>query len=246
MDEIVDLVTRSLADETAAEFTERVDEQAMQLRRAIEAGEFDNQAFSVGLEIELYAINAEPDPPEPDEGEDSEAVSEEDLDDDLSGSGADGGSGASLDPDAGGSLESDGSLEPTEGESPDRDTDEAVEDADDAFGPGEGPSLDIDPDSPLADDEPETPNDIADGIQISEPARLDEILHAIETSGGDAIALGENIVENTLDDLHRDGFYVEPTCAVAPALLRKLQDADVLHPDHDVVVPLTGSGLKTL
>lgn len=97
-----------------------------------------------------------------------------------------------------------------------------------------------------ADGEPETPNDIADGIQISEPARSDEILHAIETSGGDAIALGENIVENTLDDLHRDGFYVEPTCAVAPALLRKLQDADVLKPDHDVVVPLTGSGLKTL
>ena len=65
MDEIVDLVTRSLADETAAAFTERVDEQAMRLRRAIEAGEFDNEAFSVGLEIELYAINAEPDPPWP-------------------------------------------------------------------------------------------------------------------------------------------------------------------------------------
>ncbi len=38
MDDIVDLVTRSLADDTAAEFTERVDEQAMQLRRAIEPG----------------------------------------------------------------------------------------------------------------------------------------------------------------------------------------------------------------
>jgi threonine synthase len=96
------------------------------------------------------------------------------------------------------------------------------------------------------DGEPETPNEIADGIQISEPARADEILHAIEASGGDAIALGENIVENTLDDLHRDGFYVEPSCAVAPALLRKLQNTNVLQDDHDVVVPLTGSGLKTL
>jgi threonine synthase len=96
------------------------------------------------------------------------------------------------------------------------------------------------------DDEPEVPNEIADGIQIREPARLDAILDAIEESGGDAIALGENIVENTLDDLHRDGFYVEPTCAVAPAALRKLQDAGVLSPGHDVVVPLTGSGLKTM
>jgi threonine synthase len=96
------------------------------------------------------------------------------------------------------------------------------------------------------DDDPDALNDIADGIQIREPARMDEIQHAIDASGGDAIALGENIVENTLDDLHRDGFYVEPTCAVAPAALRTLQDADVLHPDHDVVVPLTGSGLKTL
>ena len=79
MDDIVDLVTRSLADETAAEFTERVDEQAMRLRRAIEAGEFDNEAFSVGLEIELYAINAEPDPPEPDDAEDSEEATEEEA-----------------------------------------------------------------------------------------------------------------------------------------------------------------------
>ena len=178
MDDIVDLVTRSLADETAAEFTERVDEQAMQLRRAIEAGEFDNEAFSVGLEVELYAINAEPDPPEPDEAEDSEEVAEEDLDDDLSGSGeaawsgsldapADGG-GASLEPD-------EGSLEPTGDESPDGETAEAGDAAGDAFGPGEGPSLDIDPDSPLADDEPETPEEEAEpAVEPSVEEEADE------------------------------------------------------------------------
>ncbi|MEF8828621.1 MAG: hypothetical protein V5A49_06280 [Haloarcula sp.] len=175
MDEIVDLVTRSLADETAAAFTERVDEQAMRLRRAIEAGEFDNEAFSVGLEIELYAVNAEPDPPEPDGEEDSDGVAEEDLDDDLSGSGEAAWSGsldAPAEPEDGGgaSLEPNGdgaSLDPDEGDPPestgneplDRDTGEAAEEPDDAFGPGEGPSLDIDPDSPLAEDEPETPEE---------------------------------------------------------------------------------------
>jgi hypothetical protein len=174
MDDIVDLVTRSLADETAAEFTERVDEQAMQLRRAIEAGEFDNEAFSVGLEIELYAINAEPDPPEPDKDEDSEEVAEEDLDDDLSGSGeaawsgsleapaeSEDGGGASLEPSGGdgASLEpDDDSLEPAGNEPSDQSNGNA-DNGDDAFGPGEGPSLDIDPDSPLAEDEPETPEE---------------------------------------------------------------------------------------
>jgi len=178
MDDIVDLVTRSLADETAAEFTERVDEQAMRLRRAIEAGEFDNEAFSVGLEIELYAINAEPDPPEPDDEGDDETVAEEDLDDDLSGSSGaawsgsldapaepEDGAGASLEPDGDGASldpEEGDPLEPARDESLDQDTGEAADEPEDSFGPGEGPSLDIDPDSPLAEDEPETPEEEAE------------------------------------------------------------------------------------
>jgi len=178
MDDIVDLVTRSLADETAAEFTERVDEQAMRLRRAIEAGEFDNEAFSVGLEIELYAINAEPDPPEPDDEGDDETVAEEDLDDDLSGSSGaawsgsldapaepEDGAGASLEPDGDGASLDPGEgdpLEPAGDESLDQDTGEAADEPEDSFGPGEGPSLDIDPDSPLAEDEPETPEEEAE------------------------------------------------------------------------------------
>ncbi|RLN01694.1 hypothetical protein [Haloarcula sp. Atlit-7R] len=178
MDDIVDLVTRSLADETAAAFTERVDEQAMQLRRAIEAGEFDNEAFSVGLEIELYAINAEPDPPEPDDAEDSEETAEAGLNDDLSESGEAAWSGsldAPAEPEGGGdaSLEPNGdgaplapdegdSLEPAGNEPPDQNAAETADEPEDSFGPGEGPSLDIDPDSPLAEDEPETPEEEAE------------------------------------------------------------------------------------
>ncbi|WP_247002609.1 pyridoxal-phosphate dependent enzyme [Halosolutus gelatinilyticus] len=86
---------------------------------------------------------------------------------------------------------------------------------------------------------------IADGIKISAPARKDEILEAIDATNGDAIAIGSDPIETALDRLHRGGFYVEPTCAVAPAALRRYREADVLSED-DVVVPLTGSGLKTL
>ncbi|WP_257298102.1 pyridoxal-phosphate dependent enzyme [Haloarchaeobius sp. FL176] len=98
----------------------------------------------------------------------------------------------------------------------------------------------------VAEDEDDTENEIADGIQISEPARHDQLTAAIEDSGGDAIALGEHVVENTLDTLHRDGFYVEPTCAVAPAALTKYRELGVVEEDEDVVVALTGSGLTTL
>jgi threonine synthase len=88
-------------------------------------------------------------------------------------------------------------------------------------------------------------NDLADGIHIREPAREVEIREAIEATGGDAIAMGEEATDETLDRLHREGFYVEPTCAVAPAALERYRERGTLDPEADVVVALTGSGLKT-
>ncbi|MGM0388967.1 MAG: threonine synthase [Natrinema limicola] len=87
---------------------------------------------------------------------------------------------------------------------------------------------------------------IADGIQITEPARGTQILEAIEATDGDAIALGDDPIESALDRLHRNGFYVEPTCAVAPAALEQYRERGVIDDADDIVVPLTGSGLKTL
>jgi len=92
----------------------------------------------------------------------------------------------------------------------------------------------------------EAVNEIADGIQIREPVRKGEIVEAVEETDGTAIAVSGDAVELSLDRLHREGFYVEPTCAAAPAALRQLREVDVIGPDEDVVVPLTGSGLKTL
>lgn len=87
-------------------------------------------------------------------------------------------------------------------------------------------------------------NDVADGIQIREPVRGEEIHEAIAETGGDAIGIGETATERELDRLHRAGFYTEPTCAVAPAALWEYRERGVLDADEDVVVPLTGSGLK--
>ncbi|NGM68162.1 pyridoxal-phosphate dependent enzyme [Natronolimnobius sp. AArcel1] len=102
------------------------------------------------------------------------------------------------------------------------------------------------PDADEREDDEPTSSEIADGIQISMPARKDEILEAIEATDGDAIALGDDPIEATLDRLHRKGFYVEPTSAVAPAALEVYRVEGMIEESDDVVVPLTGSGLKTL
>ena len=97
-----------------------------------------------------------------------------------------------------------------------------------------------------ADDGPgDEPNDVADGIRIRDPVRGEEIRRAVSETDGDAIALSAAAVEGELDALHRRGFYVEPTAAVGPAALRAYRDRGVVGPDDDVVVALTGSGLKT-
>ncbi|MEZ3143062.1 pyridoxal-phosphate dependent enzyme [Halobaculum sp. MBLA0143] len=88
-------------------------------------------------------------------------------------------------------------------------------------------------------------NDLADGIQIADPVRRAEIHTALRETDGDAVAVSGETVETELDRLGQAGFYTEPTCATAPAALRQFRQRGVLAPDADVVVPLTGSGLKT-
>ena len=87
-------------------------------------------------------------------------------------------------------------------------------------------------------------NDAADGIQITEPARKGQIVEAIETTDGDAVAVPAAETEREHDRLGRAGFHVEPTCATATAALERFQERGVLTDDDDVVTALTGSGLK--
>jgi len=87
-------------------------------------------------------------------------------------------------------------------------------------------------------------NTAADGIQIREPARLDQILAAVEATDGDALAVGPEATEREHGRLARAGFHVEPTCATATAALAEYRDRGVVGPDDDVVVALTGTGLK--
>ncbi|MFB6160115.1 MAG: pyridoxal-phosphate dependent enzyme [Haloferacaceae archaeon] len=87
-------------------------------------------------------------------------------------------------------------------------------------------------------------NDAADGVQIAEPVRREAVLDALAATDGDALAVDEHATTAALDRLHRGGFYVEPTSALAPAALARYREAGVLEQDDEVVVALTGSGLK--
>jgi len=99
-------------------------------------------------------------------------------------------------------------------------------------------------DGPDEGDGDTPPNAAADGIQISDPARSDQLLAAISATGGDAVAVGPDATEREHDRLARAGFHVEPTCATATAALAEFRERGVVAPDDDVVVALTGTGLK--
>ncbi|MFB6086465.1 MAG: pyridoxal-phosphate dependent enzyme [Halodesulfurarchaeum sp.] len=86
-------------------------------------------------------------------------------------------------------------------------------------------------------------NDLADGIQIAEPVRAGEIRRAVRATAGDVVAVDESATRSAWRALHRAGFHVEPTSAVAVAGLEAFRERG-LDPAADIVVPLTGSGLK--
>lgn len=56
MSDLIDLVTRSLSEEAAEEFMARVETQVDQLAEEFATGSFENEDYSVGLEMEVYAI----------------------------------------------------------------------------------------------------------------------------------------------------------------------------------------------
>ena len=85
-------------------------------------------------------------------------------------------------------------------------------------------------------------NDLADGIQIAEPARGRQIETAARETDGDVIAVDADRTRRAWRALHRAGFHVEPTSAVAVAGLEQFQKRGR---SGDAVVVLTGSGLKT-
>jgi threonine synthase len=83
---------------------------------------------------------------------------------------------------------------------------------------------------------------IAEGIRTSRPVRGREILRAVRETGGAAVAVDDDAIRAAQRHLLRAGLSVEPTAAAAVAALPLLRDR---LGGARVVVPLTGSGLKS-
>ncbi|TDI34034.1 MAG: pyridoxal-phosphate dependent enzyme [Acidobacteria bacterium] len=86
---------------------------------------------------------------------------------------------------------------------------------------------------------------LADAIRTPRPVRYGEILEALRSTNGTALAISEEEIATAHAMLARSGLLVEPTSAVAAAAaLRYGREAQ--HGDETVVVILTGLGLKAL
>jgi threonine synthase len=85
---------------------------------------------------------------------------------------------------------------------------------------------------------------IAEGIQVQDPPRADEIIDTIKRSAGVALAVDELAVRSAFEDLAHGGLLVEPTSAAAFAGLDRARAQGIISRGENVVVVSTGSGLK--
>ncbi|HWF67688.1 MAG TPA: threonine synthase [Acidobacteriaceae bacterium] len=84
----------------------------------------------------------------------------------------------------------------------------------------------------------------AEGISVARPVREALILDAVRQSKGLVYTVGDDEVWKTVELLGRQGIYVEPTAAAAPAAIQQLRSDGSIGTGDRVVVLLTGSGLK--
>lgn len=82
----------------------------------------------------------------------------------------------------------------------------------------------------------------AEGVRVRQPLRGDELLRAVEASGGRFVAVEESEILPARDALALAGLFVEPTSAIVWAALPQVA-AELPEP---IVLVLSGSGLKAL
>ena len=85
---------------------------------------------------------------------------------------------------------------------------------------------------------------LAEGASIAQPVRGRELLQVARASGGGTAAVSEAEIVAALGEMWRQGFYIEPTSAVAVAGARQLRERGVVGLEEETVVLLSGSGLK--
>jgi threonine synthase len=86
---------------------------------------------------------------------------------------------------------------------------------------------------------------LAEGIALPRPVRGPQLLQALRRSNGGVAAVSEEEIRQGLVMLGRQGICIEPTSAVVIKALDHLTDAGTVQPQEQVVLVLSGFGLKT-
>ncbi|MFP3216927.1 MAG: pyridoxal-phosphate dependent enzyme, partial [Vulcanisaeta sp.] len=88
------------------------------------------------------------------------------------------------------------------------------------------------------------PTRIADALRVSEPPRISQMVNAVKSSNGDAIVVTDDEIVRAWRHILRSGFIIEPSSAIVVSAFWKLIDNKQIGKDDEVVLILTGSGLK--
>lgn len=83
---------------------------------------------------------------------------------------------------------------------------------------------------------------VAEGVAISKPARGRRLLQVLHETDGKVLAIEEDKIIEAQKKLAEQGFFIEPTSALAVAGFKDLSNA--IQDYETVVIPLTGNGLK--
>lgn len=84
---------------------------------------------------------------------------------------------------------------------------------------------------------------LAEGLAITQPVRGSRILQALRETNGAIVSVSEDEIRTGHAVLAAQGYYVEPSSAVVAAAVPTLKER--INAGETVVLPLTGSGLKS-
>ncbi|MFX0097531.1 MAG: pyridoxal-phosphate dependent enzyme [Candidatus Hodarchaeota archaeon] len=92
---------------------------------------------------------------------------------------------------------------------------------------------------------PKVIDSIADALVSLNPPFLDLMVDGLKKTGGKTEAVGEAQIYDAFVELAKNGFFVEPSSAVAYAAYKKHEELGQLSESQITVIVLTGSGLKS-
>ncbi|MFX0067993.1 MAG: pyridoxal-phosphate dependent enzyme [Candidatus Hodarchaeota archaeon] len=92
---------------------------------------------------------------------------------------------------------------------------------------------------------PKVIDSIADALVSLDPPFLDLMVDKLKKIGGKAEAVSEDQIYDAFVELAKNGFYVEPSSAVAYAAYKKHKELGQLSESQITAIVLTGSGLKS-